>query len=180
MTFYWLLMLYYVRYGAGHTYRALRSLISCVFRPHSHWAIIPRALSRTPTHPTILTIVHSDGTSILSHDNSNLYSNPMKTNCFIYDSMTEHSGSFHDLGEALAFSILEVDMLYTKLFCDSDRCLVPKLNKWTMPRLKNGPWAWSIQHYPFEREFWELRSFAKGRLDHSIFRCSTCWKFRDL
>ena len=29
MTFYWVLWLYYVRYSAGHFYRALRSLILC-------------------------------------------------------------------------------------------------------------------------------------------------------
>jgi hypothetical protein len=41
----------------------------CVFCPHSCRPIIPRALSRTPTYPTVLTIVHSDGTSILSLHN---------------------------------------------------------------------------------------------------------------
>ena len=36
------------------------------FFPYSLRALIPRALSRTPTRPTVLTIVHSDGTSIHS------------------------------------------------------------------------------------------------------------------
>ena len=41
----------------------------CVFCPHSCRPIIPRALSRTPTYPIVLTIVHLDGTSILSLHN---------------------------------------------------------------------------------------------------------------
>jgi hypothetical protein len=55
----------------------------CVFYPHSCQPIIPRALSRTPTYPTVLTIVHWDGTSILSLHNIYLYSHYQSTKSLI-------------------------------------------------------------------------------------------------
>ena len=44
-----------------------------MFFPHSRRPIIPRALSLTLAYPTVLTIVHFDGTSILSLDNIHIY-----------------------------------------------------------------------------------------------------------
>jgi hypothetical protein len=62
MTFHWFLWLYYVRYSAGHSYWELHSFILCVC-PLSRPLPTPRAYSCTPTYPTVLTIVHSDGTT---------------------------------------------------------------------------------------------------------------------
>ena len=55
MTFHWVLRLYYVRYSAGHSYRALRSLILCVLSSSPKPYAVPTYLSwrscTTTAHP---------------------------------------------------------------------------------------------------------------------------------
>jgi hypothetical protein len=55
----------------------------CVFCLHSCRPIIPRAYSRIPTYPAVLTIVHCDGTPILSLHNVYLYSYYQSTKSLI-------------------------------------------------------------------------------------------------
>jgi len=53
-------MLYYVRYSAGYSILGVLSYaLGSAYRP-----TIPRAYSYLPTYPTVLTIVHSDGTPL--------------------------------------------------------------------------------------------------------------------
>jgi hypothetical protein len=58
MIFHWVLMLYYIRYSAGYSILCVLSyVLRSAYRP-----TIPKAYSYTPIYPTVLTIVHSDGT----------------------------------------------------------------------------------------------------------------------
>ena len=76
MIFHWYYDFIYIRYSASHFHLVLHSCIWCVLDYALRFASIPTTgqfpelWAYTPTHPTVLTIVHFDGTFILSLHNT--------------------------------------------------------------------------------------------------------------